>query len=271
MIVFRGSGIIFFISVTLVTNVVSQGRTYDSYPDNMFSNQFMNRPINMFGQDGLNELDGLGESISSGVHNQLKPLDNLGQQIEQNVYQALEPVRALEVTSNMKSGVGGTTIITYLPSGKRFLIQNSAWSKCEGAIDDNTGQCSGRLVSYEGKDLKDNCYHRTSYSIINDNICLGANSVSIINDQIICRKADGSPAVLMKGEDFRRLCQGVADTAIYKYIANEQDMNHVPIPNPNRYVKCENNQPGVCVFREKLPFPASGASGGSIMVNNVYA
>nr|CAI5851879.1 unnamed protein product [Callosobruchus analis] len=235
----------------------------------MFSNQFMNRPTNMFGQDGLNDLDGLGESITWGVSNQLKPLNNLGQQIEQNVYQALEPVRALEVTSSMKSGIGGTTVVSYLPAGKQFIVQNAVMYECEGGtIDGSTGQCSGRLMPYEGKDLKDNCYHRTSYSIVNDNICLGANSVSVINDKIICRKADGSPAVLMKGEDFRKLCQGVAETAVYKYIANEQDVNHVPIPNTNKYVKCENSQPGVCIFREKLPFPIPGMPGRSIVINN---
>ncbi|CAH2002403.1 unnamed protein product [Acanthoscelides obtectus] len=63
MIVFRGSGIIFFISVTLVTNVVSQ------------------------------DLSNLRINIENAVRQGLAPLKNLGPIISHSVYGAYRPVQ----------------------------------------------------------------------------------------------------------------------------------------------------------------------------------
>lgn len=65
-----------------------------------------------------NDFLDLGEQISASVQSGLAPLQNLGQKIQENVYQKLEPVRAMQILSGMKSGVGGITIATHSPSGK---------------------------------------------------------------------------------------------------------------------------------------------------------
>ncbi|XP_018567164.1 uncharacterized protein LOC108907831 isoform X2 [Anoplophora glabripennis] len=209
----------------------------------------------------------VGSSFGYGAYGaniDLSGLDNLGEQIQQSVYEGLEPVRALEITTRMKNGVGGTTIATHLPEGKKFIITNNQISQCDGSVSDD-GKCSGSLTPFKINEKKDHCYNRQGFSLVNNYICIGASTVSIVNGQISCTNRFGTPALLITLEDYRKLCEGISTSVEYKYIANPQDSKHVEIPNKNKYVTCSNNQPGVCVFTETNAIPNSNAN---IIINS---
>ncbi|KAJ8938263.1 hypothetical protein NQ314_011543 [Rhamnusium bicolor] len=177
-------------------------------------------------------------------------LDNLGQQIEESVYQGLEPVRAIEIVFNMKGGIGGTTIATHLPQGKKFIIRNNQIYLCSRSISDEDGSCNGTLTTFQVNNKKDYCYYKNSYSIVNNYICIGGNSILVTNNNIICNSNTETPALLITINEFNKLCDEISKTVEYKYIANPSDPAHVEIPNKNKHVKCRNNQPGVCIFSE---------------------
>ncbi|CAH0551554.1 unnamed protein product [Brassicogethes aeneus] len=201
-------------------------------------------------------LQNLGPRISASVKSSLSGLDNLGEQIQQSVYQNLEPVRALEFIFKMQDGVGGTTVATYSPNGKTVVIKNKQRYICKGELSNKTGKCSGDLTPFVQNDKSDFCYASGGHTVINNIICLanGPTSVSMINNQFSCRSVDGSPVLVLNLEEYNRLCSGLARGVKYTYYSDLNDPRHVQIPHPNKSVKCENNEPGVCVFRKDLTY-----------------
>ncbi|KAJ8978755.1 hypothetical protein NQ317_002160 [Molorchus minor] len=191
-------------------------------------------------------------------------LGNLGSQIQESVFQALEPVRAMEITFKMKDGVGGTTIATHLPGGKEIFIQNSQSFTCTNKILEN-GQCSGKLIPFRIKNNEDYCYDRKGFSLINNKVCIGATSVSVINNVITCQSNSKVPALLMDVSEYNRMCQNLAQSVRYTYIADPNNPEHIQIPNANRHVKCENNKIGVCVFTENNALPLTS---GNVVINS---
>ncbi|CAH1123971.1 unnamed protein product [Ceutorhynchus assimilis] len=224
----------------------------------------------------LAPLDGLGERINAQVQNDLRPmqvnlqnrlsdLEGLGDRISQKVHQNLEPVRAIELNFKMKDGVGGSTIATHSPGGRQFVIKNHRTYTCASPIDLTTGQCSN-LISFKitlSSPKSDWCYIQ-SYSIINNQVCLSTGSVSIqaFNNQVNCKSFYDEPLLKIDLEDYKRLCAGVRESTEYRYIPDLNDDRHVEIPNENRYVKCENRQKDLCVFRERNDLLDSAMSSG---------
>ncbi|KAJ8926098.1 hypothetical protein NQ315_009955 [Exocentrus adspersus] len=196
----------------------------------------------------------------------LTGLNNLGQQIQQSVYESLEPVRALELVMKMKNGVGGVTIATHLPEGRNFIIMDYKVYTCNGVINQD-GRCDGRQIPFQINSKRDYCYYRESSSIVNNQICIGANTVSIVNNNVQCLSNTGNPVLLMSLEEFNRMCQGVSEKVRFTYIANPQHPQHIQIPNQNKHVKCENNQTGVCIFTETNK-PSVFNSYGNVVFNS---
>ncbi|KAJ8962712.1 hypothetical protein NQ318_001109 [Aromia moschata] len=197
----------------------------------------------------------LDRDIRMNVNRQLAGLENLGQQIEQNVYQSLEPVRAIEIVVAMKEGRGGTTIVANLPGGKKFIVRDHITFECDGSISNENGECSGTLTPFKINKKEDFCYLKNNYAIVNNQICLGSSSISVFNNHIECISSTGTPVLLISLSEYENMCQGLSQTVEYKYIANVNDPLHVEIPNKNKYVKCMNNQPNVCIFTESLSLP----------------
>ncbi|XP_066253553.1 uncharacterized protein [Euwallacea similis] len=248
----------------------------------------------------FDELDNLGDSISTSVTSALKPLeglgsqingriqkvlqhtqdieqnvnrglsglDGLGSQISQSVYQGLEPVRAIELNFKMRDGVGGITIATHQPSGKQFIIRNGQLFNCASQINLNTGSCSEslqpfKITNYSPK--SDWCY-LSSYSLVNNFVCLSLGSISIeaINNQVSCKSVAGELIIQLTLDDYKNLCSTIRENTEYRYIPNLADKRHVAIPNQNKYVKCENNEHNLCIFHENngLLNTYSGSGGG---------
>ncbi|XP_060536794.1 uncharacterized protein LOC132708467 [Cylas formicarius] len=205
----------------------------------------------------LRPLQHLGSRINNQVAKQVSGLENLDSQISQSVYQGLEPVRAMEIMFKMIDGVGGTTITTYYPSGKKLIVMNHQRYICEGTVNQSTGECNGNLKYFHIQNQKDWCYGPTrSYTHINDYICLSVGNifVQVINDRVTCQSTDNSSILFLKREDYQNLCRDQASQVEVKYIANENDPSHVEIPNKNPHVRCSNNEKGVCIFTQKTSF-----------------
>lgn len=54
----------------------------------------------------------------------------------------------------------------------------------------------------------------------------------------------------MKKDDFTKMCKDLSQRVEYKYIADPNNPAHVKIPNENKYVRCDNNEPNICIFSE---------------------
>ncbi|KAJ8962711.1 hypothetical protein NQ318_001108 [Aromia moschata] len=207
----------------------------------------------------------LDRDIRMNVNRQLAGLENLGQQIEQNVYQSLEPVRAREIVARMKEGRGGTTIAVNSPGGKTFIVRDGTMFECQGSISSENGECSGTLTPFKINKNEDYCYLKNNYAIINNQICLGSSSISIINNHIECVSSTGTPALLISLSEYEKMCQELSQTVEYKYIANINDPLHVEIPNKNRHIKC--NQPNICMFTESFSFRRTNGFTSNIIYN----
>lgn len=153
-------------------------------------------------------------------------------------------------------------------TGKQFIFKNGKGYQCQGTIS-STGNCQGNLTPFVVTNDTDFCYSYNSYSIINNYICIGASSVQVINNNIQCKNWDNSPVLFMKRDQYENMCKNLSQNVEYKYIADPTQPGHVKIPNDNKYVRCSNNEPNVCVFTETNPL--FGGSNVIQNVNNVYS
>jgi hypothetical protein len=211
--------------------------------------------INANVQMQLRPLDNLGASISTNLQTQLRPLDNLGASISQQVHEGLRPVREMESRFKIKFGNGGTSVVTYSPSGKKFVVRNSALYVCDGTISETTGSCSGNLKRATFKTKKDFCYANVN-SVINNWYCVGGGSVSagIVNGKVFCNSNDGSPTLLISSDEYKNLCADVAISATYKYFTQQKLGEH------GSDVQCSEGLPQVCTMSENLTGNFAGVS-----------
>lgn len=134
-------------------------------------------------------------------------------------------------------------------TGKQLIFQDGNAYQCSGSIT-ASGRCEGNSEPFSVKSDSDYCYLRNSYSIINDYICIGATSVQVINNNIQCKNSNNLPVLVMKKDEFNKMCKDLSQSVEYRYIADPSNPAHVKIPNENKYVKCSNNEPNICVFSE---------------------
>lgn len=106
------------------------------------------------------------------------------------------------------------------------------------------------MKPYTTKNEEDYCFIRNNFSVVNDYICIGATSIQVVNNNVQCTNLDNSPVLMMKKEQFENMCKSLSQSVEYKYIADPNNPLHVKIPNPNKYVRCSNNEENICVFTE---------------------
>lgn len=105
---------------------------------------------------------------------------------------------------------------------------------------------------FEIVNRQDFCY-ASSYAVHNDHLCLSTGGLYIetFNDQFSCHSSNQSPYIILTQQEYQNLCgQASPLQANYQYFANSNDPSHIPIPNPNPYVTCSNNEPNVCNFED---------------------
>lgn len=66
--------------------------------------------------------------------------------------------------------------------------------------------------------------------------------------------------LVMKRDEFEKMCKNLSEKVEFKYIADPSNPFHIQIPNANKYVRCSNNEPNVCVFTEFNTLPGSGTN-----------
>ncbi|KAF5304747.1 hypothetical protein FQA39_LY09524 [Lamprigera yunnana] len=191
----------------------------------------------------------LASDIQRTVSEQLAHLEHMGDKIRQQVQQQLMPVHALAIKNKLLNGVGGTTTAKYFGNPPRnFIIQNGIRAECSGKIVGSN--CDGTLVPFTMKYDEDFCFSN-SYAAMNDRVCLsnGPLVINQINGESSCKSGDGSPTLVITSIEYTRMCGNHGE---YVYYANPKDPNAIRIPNENPYVKCLNNDSGICYLREPV-------------------
>ncbi|RZC42915.1 uncharacterized protein BDFB_013501, partial [Asbolus verrucosus] len=211
-------------------------------------------------------LNGLGSRINSDLELQLAPLENLGTTIQEQVEKGLEPVRILESIIKVKFGTDGTTIATFNPGARRFIIRDGVVYECGGSISESDGSCSSDLQRLQFDKNEDFCYS-TSKSIINGWYCIastGSTTMSYINGKITCKGSNGTPSLLIKGDDYNELCKNVATSANYKYFTT-RSLQHI-----GDGLRCSGNNPQICTYSETLRNRNNivNSSGGTIIFSS---
>lgn len=135
---------------------------------------------------------------------------------------------------------------TKIVTGKQFIHRNKWIMLCNGDISKENGHCNGNalesVTAFRPESNLDYCYIK-SYHSLNDTLCLSPHPVNITmqNNTLICEASSGYfPAKAMSIEEYLKTCEKVSSNVTYVYFANEQDPDHVEIPNENVHIKCAN-------------------------------
>ncbi|XP_066150298.1 uncharacterized protein [Euwallacea fornicatus] len=214
---------------------------------------------------------------------ELYETEHAQQQLADEVIDVAGITKAKELLDKMKAGVGGSTVAVHYPSGKQFIHRNKWIMICNGVISKENGHCNGNalesVTAFKPESPSDYCYIKTYHSL-NDTLCLSPHPVNITmqNNTVVCEStSEYFPARAITIEDYLKICEKISSNVTYVYFANEQDEDHVEIPNENPHVRCENfansternktrnrsnkhlkesykfadNRTGVCVFTEQ--------------------
>ncbi|CAH0559183.1 unnamed protein product [Brassicogethes aeneus] len=229
---------------------------------------------NELSNETLNELHNLKNTIKANVHskiNQLandgidsepiiskngvnivtnEPIDidkndihNLANVIKQRLQKELKPVYGLRLIFRMKNGVGGTTIVTFF-NDMKLVIKNNQMYQCSGKISDD-GACSEPLQKFAPNENQDFCYLR-SFAEIEGVVCLSDSPLK--GQKCVLNKEE---VLSINKEEYKALCGNIVNIIKYKYISDRNNRKHVEIPNENDFVKCDNEEPGICEFSSK--------------------
>lgn len=136
--------------------------------------------------------------------------------------------------------------------GKIVLVKNRIQYECTGDVSWSTGECSGNLIPLQFKSDRDFCYTKQRISI-NNKVCLapGSVSVQVNNNNFVCKGVDNDvPVLIIDMSGLKKLCKDLLSESTYKYFADFSNPQRIEIPNPNKSIKCKNNQPGICEFTE---------------------
>ncbi|KAF7277862.1 uncharacterized protein LOC143201292 [Rhynchophorus ferrugineus] len=177
---------------------------------------------------------------------ELYETEHAQQQLAEEISELSIIAKAKQLIDKMKDGFGGTTIAIHHPSNRRFIHRNGWIFTCNGQVSKENGHCNGdpteSLAAFKPERPSDFCFIK-NYNVINETLCLSSHPVKLTyeNNTIVCEATmKFFPTLVIEIEDYLKLCDGISSNTTYIYYANQDDPDHVQVPNENPRVKCDN-------------------------------